>query len=225
MSTTSHRTGQRQAGFDDHTEPVATRIATALRKIGLAMKQQAWQQLNEEGLSATQGQILAMLVEHSPLTGMELSNHLGVTLPAINESVQGLVKKKLVTKSPDPRHQRESLLTPTKKGAEQGAHARSWPELMADAVADLSAEEQRAFYSGAMKMIRALQVQGRIPLGGMCVTCTHFRPNVRMGTTPHHCAFVDTPLEEEQLRLDCPRHELAENTARQQLWEQFTRPR
>jgi DNA-binding MarR family transcriptional regulator len=210
--------------FERNAEPLASRIATGLHKIGLAMKQQAWQQANEEGLSATQGQILAALATHGALTGSELSRRLGVTLPTISDSVRVLVEKKLLTKSPDPRHPRASLLTPTQKGAQLGARARSWPEFMAAAVADLTAEEQRGFFSGVVKMIRTLQEQGLIPLGGMCVTCAHFRPNVRPGPSPHHCALVDAPLATEQVRLDCPEHELAAEASRSQLWEQFMRP-
>ncbi|WP_437512520.1 MarR family winged helix-turn-helix transcriptional regulator [Sorangium sp. So ce1099] len=210
--------------FDENTEPLSSRIATGLHKIGLAMKQQAWQQANEEGLSATQGQILAALVAHGPLTGSELSERLGVTLPTISDSVRVLVEKKLLTKSPDPRHPRASLLTPTEKGATLGARARSWPEFMAAALNDLAPDEQRAFFSGVVKMIRALQEQGLVPISGMCVTCTHFRPNVRAGASPHHCAFVDAPLANEQLRLDCPEHERAAEAARSALWEQFMRP-
>jgi len=211
--------------FDQNSEPLATRIATGLNKIGLSMKQQAWQQANEEGLSATQGQILAALVADGPLTGSELGSRLGVTLPTISDSVRVLAEKKLVVKSPDPRHPRASLLTPTKKGTALGARARSWPEFMAAAVKDLAPDEQRAFFSGVVKMIRSLQEQGLVPLSGMCVTCTHFRPNVRDGASPHHCAFVDAPLANEQLRLDCPEHELVPESARARLWEQFTRAR
>ena len=86
--------------FEEHTEPLASRIATGLHKIGLAMKQQAWQQANEEGLSATQGQILAALATHGALTGSELSQRLGLTLPTISDSVRVLVDKTLVTRSP-----------------------------------------------------------------------------------------------------------------------------
>jgi DNA-binding MarR family transcriptional regulator len=209
--------------FDAHTEPLNSRIATGLHKIGLAMKQQSWQQANNDGLSATQGQILAALVSHGPLTGSELSERLGVSLPTISDSVRVLVEKKLLTKSPDPRHPRASLLKPTEKGEALGARARSWPEFMAAAVSGLSSEEQRAFFSGVMKMIRALQEQGLIPISQMCVTCKHFRPNVREGESPHHCALVDAPLANEQLRLECPEHELADETIRKALWEQFTR--
>jgi DNA-binding MarR family transcriptional regulator len=209
---------------DETTEPLSLRIAMGLHKVGLAMKQQAWQQASSEGLSATQAQILAALVAHGPLTGSELSGRLGVTLPTISDSARVLLEKQLLTKSADPRHPRASLLTPTKKGAKLGARARSWPEFLAAAVDDLTPEEQRVFYSGVVKMVRALQEQGLVPLSGMCVTCTHFRPNVRAGASPHHCAFVDAPLANDHLRLDCPEQELAAETTRRELWEQFMRP-
>lgn len=207
--------------FDENTEALRSRIAAGLHKIGLAMKQQAWQQASDEGLSATQGQILAALLSHGPLTGTELSERLGITLPTISDSVRVLVTKSLVDKSRDPRHPRASLLRPTPKGAQLGARARSWPEFMAEAIEDLSSEEQRTFFLGVMKMIRSLQERGLIPLSGMCVTCTHFRPNVRAGNSPHHCAFVDAPLANHQLRLDCPEQERADEQTRYDSWNRF----
>ncbi len=41
---------QRLPFFEENTEPLDRRIAAGLHKVGLAMKQQAWQQANEEGL-------------------------------------------------------------------------------------------------------------------------------------------------------------------------------
>ena len=210
--------------FNDHSEPISVRIATGLHKIGLAMKQRAWQQANEEGLSPTQGQILAVLAVREGLTGTELSQRLGLTLPTISDSVRALVEKNLVIKAADPRHPRSSLLTPTKAGAALGARARSWPEFMADAIAGLAPDEQRAFFSGIVKMILTLQAQGLVPITGMCVTCTHFRPHMYPGAAPHHCTFVDAPLSSEQLRLDCPEHVPAAEAMRRQLWEHFMRP-
>jgi len=207
--------------LDPNAAPLAARIATGLHKIGLAMKQQTWQAANEEGVSATQGQILAALLAHGALTGSELAERLGVTLPTISDAVRVLVEKKLVRKSPDPRHPRASLVHLTPNGTSLGARARSWPELLAAAVVDLPPDEQRAFYGGVVKIIRSLQEQGLVPLEGMCVTCTHFRPNVRPGAAPHHCAFVDAPLAGEELRLDCVDHVLADEATRRDAWERF----
>lgn len=213
--------GRHLPTLDAHAEPIQARVAAGLHKIGLAMKQQAWLQANDEGLSATQGQILAALVGQGALTGKELSDRLGVTPATISDSVRALVDKGLVTKSPDPRHPRAMLLTPTAEGAALGARARSWPEFMADAVGELSLEEQRTLLSAIMKMIRSLQEQGLIPMSGMCVTCTHFRPNVHEGARPHHCDFVDAPLAGDELRVDCPDHQLAPEGTRRELWMQF----
>lgn len=214
-------TDRRLPYFDEHTEPLAVRIAAGLHKIGLAMKQQAWKQANDEGLSATQGQILAALVTHGPLTGSELRERLGITLATISDSARVLLEKNLISKQPDPRHPRASLLKPSKRGAALGARARSWPEFMAQAVGELDADEQRAFLSGVVKMIHGLQEQGLVPLDGMCVTCTYFRPNVRPGSSPHHCAFVDAPLAAEQLRVDCAEHRVADASARAEVWERL----
>jgi len=210
--------------FEENSDPIAERIATGLHKVGLAMKQQSWQQASGEGLSATQGQILVALVSSGPLTGTELGQRLGLTLPTISDSVRVLNEKALVTKSPDPRHPRGILITPTARGRAVGVRARSWPEFLADAVATLEPREQEAFFAGIVKMIRTLQEQGLVPVSGMCVTCTHFRPNVHEGAAPHHCALVDAPMRDVDLRIDCNEHELATEGARPELWERFVRP-
>ena len=96
--------------FDQHSEPLAQRIATGLHKLGLAMKQQAWLSANEDGLSPTQAQILAAILAAGAQTGTELSRQLGVTLPTVSDSVRVLADKALVIKKADPRHPRASLI-------------------------------------------------------------------------------------------------------------------
>ena len=44
------------------------------------------------------------------------------------------------------------------------------------------------------------------------------------GAAPHQCAFVNAPLANDQVRLDCPEHELAAEVTRTELWKQFLRP-
>jgi DNA-binding MarR family transcriptional regulator len=215
----------RLTSFDQNSEPLDRRIATGLHKLGLAMKQQNWLQASGEGLSPTQGQILAALSLEGPQTGTELSARLGVTLPTISDSVRALVDKGLVVRKPDPRHPRASLLQPTAAGRARAAKARTWPEFLASAVDSLSDLEQEAFHAGLVKMIRTLQEDGRIPTHRMCVTCTHFRPNVHEGPRPHHCAFVDAPMATRHVRLECPEHEEAPESERAAAWTQFVQPR
>jgi DNA-binding MarR family transcriptional regulator len=207
--------------IDQGPEPVDRRIATGLYKLGLAMKQQSWVLANDEGLSPTQGQILSVLSLEGPLSGSELSARLRVTLPTISDSTRVLADKALVVKSPDPRHPRATLITLTEAGGRIAARVRSWPDFLASAAGALSEAEQEAFLLSLIKMLRELQHNGQIPTNRMCVTCTHFRPNVYDGATPHHCAFVDAPIANRELRIDCAEHAETDPETRHDTWRRF----
>jgi DNA-binding MarR family transcriptional regulator len=207
--------------FDQTSDALEQRIATGLHKIGLALRHQTWLAASAHGLSPTQGQILAALATDGPLTGSELGERLGVTLPTISDSAHALVEKGLVSKRPDERHPRASLLELTRAGRKRAMSVRSWPEFLAVAVGTLPATEKQAFLAALVKMIRALQEKGQIPLSRMCLTCVYFRPRAHDGPLPHHCAFVDAPMADQHLRLDCGEQEEAPSTQREEAWARF----
>jgi len=201
--------------------PLDGRIATGLHKLGLALKHQEWSHANEHGLSPTQGQILALLAVEGTLTASEVGERLGIRLPTISEAVTALAAKGLVRRRPDERHPRARLLQLTAAGRRLSVEARAWPEFLTQAVGALTPAEQATLLTALMKMIRTLQEQGRIPVQRMCVGCTHFRPHVRAGETPHHCAFVDAPMGAAHLRLDCAEHESAPAAQQRLHWARF----
>jgi DNA-binding MarR family transcriptional regulator len=194
--------------FDEQSEPIDRRIAVGLQKLGLALKHREWSQASDDGLSPTQGQILAALALEGPLSGSELAARIGVTLPTISDSARALVDKGAVDKRPDPRHPRASLLALTARGRALARRVSTWPDFLASAVGELSPPEQEVFLAGVVKMIRSLQDRGLIPTSRMCVTCRYFRPNAHAGAAlPHHCDFVDAPMADRHLRVDCDDHQ------------------
>ncbi len=118
--------------FESHSEPIAARIATGLHKVGLAVKQQSGSRPAGRGClrhARADPDRARGRAGRSP--GQELRDRLALTLPTISDSAGALVQKGLVTKEPDPRHPRASLLTLTEQGR-AGASARalgpsSWP--------------------------------------------------------------------------------------------------
>jgi len=201
--------------------PLSSRIATGLHKLGLALKHQTWSRASSDGLSPTQGQILAVLAADGALSASEVAARLGIGLPTVSEAVTTLVDKRLVRRAPDARHPRSRLLHLTASGTRLSVRTLAWPEFLTQAVGALSDAEQATLLTALMKMIRTLQEQGQIPVSRMCVTCTHFRPHVRGGDMPHHCAFVDAPMGAPQLRLDCADHAPAPTEQQRQSWTQF----
>ncbi|MFZ5895877.1 MAG: MarR family winged helix-turn-helix transcriptional regulator [Myxococcota bacterium] len=206
--------------FAENSVPVAQRVAMGLQKIGLALKHQTWQQAALDGLSPTQGQIVALLSMQT-LTPSEVAARIGVSLPTISDAVRVLVEKGLLHKEPDPRHPRASLLSLTSGGRKIAARVSDWPDFLVSAVNAMSSEEQTVFLSGLSKMIRALQEAGQIPVNRMCITCKFFRPHVHSGKAPHHCDLVDAELATEHLRLDCAEHEAAAPDVERANFERF----
>jgi DNA-binding MarR family transcriptional regulator len=202
--------------FERAGASLAERVTTGLSKIGLALKSQAWQQAGPQGLTPTQGQILALLAARPP-EGMrvaELAAALGVTSATASDAIRTLAIKEHVDKErsePDARVVRVRL---TERGRREAKAAAAWPDFLLAAVGELSEAEQEVFLTGLVKMIRALQERGQISVARMCVTCRYFRPNLHKDPVrPHHCAFADAAFGPRHLRLDCPDHEAAETAA------------
>jgi DNA-binding MarR family transcriptional regulator len=207
--------------FEQHAEPLSDRIAVALSKIGLALKQQATRSAGEHGLSPTQAQILALLQAEARLRPTDLAAKLGVSLATVSESAKTLVSKGLLSKTPDERNARATLLTLTKSGKASARTASDWPDFLASAVDCLSDTEQEAFLQTLLKMIRTLQERGEIPIARMCVTCKFFRPFQHPGDRPHHCALVNAAMGTRHLRVECAEHEAAFPEAQAATWRTF----
>jgi DNA-binding MarR family transcriptional regulator len=202
----------------------ADHVATGLAKIGLVLRHEAWQRRGRDGLTPTQGQILAFLRARGG-AGMrlgEIADGLGVTAATASDSVRVLAEKSLVLKERSRADGRSLAVRLTSRGAEEAAQAAQWPDFLLQAIDALDEEERAVFLRGLMKMIRILQEQGRVPPARMCATCRYFRPNVHRDTErPHHCAFVDAPFGNGELRLDCADQEPLPPREARELWTRF----
>ncbi len=200
--------------FDTINEPITQRVITGLSKIGIALRSQSWQGAESQGLTPTQGQILALL-QTSPEQGIRLSaiaKGLATSAATASDAVSSLVKKGLVSRERATDDRRAIAIRLTPEGQKQAKQAASWPDFLLGAVAELSEEEQTIFFRGLTKMIRKLQEQGKIPAARMCLTCEHFRANVYDDPDrPNHCNLVDAPFGDRDLRLDCPEHQAKES--------------
>ena len=207
-------------------EPLAKRVTTGLAKVGLALKQQAWAEAGGRGLTPTQGQVLALLrANPDGLRLGQLAGQLGVTAATTSDSVGALVRKGLVTKAALAGDGRAVVVRLTPAGAREAAAAAAWPDFLLEAVGELSGDEQAGFLRGLVAMIRTLQVKGRIPVARMCVSCQFFRPFEHDDpAAPHHCAFVDAPFGDGELRLDCPDHLAAPADQAERTWHAFRAP-
>lgn len=200
----------------------ANHIAVGLSKIGLFLRSQARREGEASGISPTQAQILAYVAARGATRIGALAAELGVRQPTVSDAVAALARKGYVEKQVDPTDARATQLLPTEAGRRLSSGMAVWPDALLAAVQDFEPAEQGVLLRTLTKMIRALQVQGAIPLQRMCVTCRYFRPYVhRDAARPHHCAFVDAAFGDAALRLDCGDHGEAESSLQRDNWSRF----
>jgi DNA-binding MarR family transcriptional regulator len=204
-------------------EPLDRRVTIGLAKIGIALKQQAWAEAGGRGLTPTQGQVLALLrANPDGLRLRALAEQLGVSAATTSDSVAALHRKDLVAKERTASDGRGVIVVLTPTGSREAAAAAAWPDFLLEAVGELSAAEQATFLRALVAMIRTLQEKGRISVARMCVSCRFFQPFRHDNPArPHHCAFVDAPFGDGELRLDCPDHSTAPVDQAAQAWEAF----
>lgn len=193
--------------FDTLNDTLEERIVTGLIKLSMALKIQSWHNAGQQGLTPTQGQILAILraQPHSGIRLSEVAQALGVKPATASDAVSVLVEKGLVEKQRATDDGRAIALTLTDLGHQEADQAAGWSDFLLAAVAELSEQEKRIWLQGLIKMIRKLQEQGQIPVAHLCVSCRYFQPHrYDDPRRPHHCAFVDAPFGEVDLRVDCP---------------------
>ena len=209
----------------DAANEIENHILIGLEKIGLALKSQSWQDAGQQGLTPTQGQILALLLDKGN-AGMRLTgvaSHLAVTAATTSDAVTSLVEKGLVQKTRSPQDGRAIAITLTAQGQQAATQTASWSNFLLTTVGELSQEEQVIFLRGLIKIIRKLQQQGQISVAKMCVNCQFFQPNRYPNSErPHHCALVDAPFADGNLRINCAEQVAAEPETAEQNWTLYT---
>lgn len=199
------------------------RIMAGLAKLSLVMRHEAWRAAGSRGLTPTQAQILAILGgSTTPLGVKAIAQQLAVTVGTASGAISTLVAKGLVAKETDEADGRAIVLTLTTSGRQEAEQAAKWPDAMLHAIGALPRNEQAGLLRGLVGMVRALQEQGAVPTARMCVGCRYFRPNEYPDQPkPHHCQFIDAPIGDTDLRIDCDEMEPAAAEIQPVLWNVF----
>jgi DNA-binding MarR family transcriptional regulator len=202
-------------------EPLSNRILQGLQKIGLVMRMHQVAAGATAGVSPTQLQTIALIEARGELKVSEIAEQLAVSLPTASDAVSALAKKKLVNKRTDASDGRATRLSLTAEGKKLARGTADWPDFLAKAVQALGPGEQVVFHRGIVKMIRALQEEGRIPVARMCVNCRFFRPLAHAGEDrPHHCDYVDAAFGDIELRVDCGEFEEGGSAEAFRIWNE-----
>ncbi len=204
----------------DDPQGLPQRVATGFQKIALVMRHEAWRAAGGRGLTPTQAQVISIISNaDTPIGLAQVSSELALTPGTVSEAVRVLVEKGLVEKSRHEHDRRAIRLRLTRKGKREAGTSSEAVRTIVDAVRSMNSEQQNGLIRGLIATIRSLQEQGQIPVARMCVGCTFFRPNVHIAATKsHHCEYIDAPIGDSDLRLECKDFEPADAETSRRLW-------
>lgn len=204
-------------------DPVPIRLREGFERIATVLRADIRNSAGQEYLNPVQAQVL-MLLSSRPagLRAKEIATHLKVSAPSIADTLAALERKQLVDRQSDSADARAVTVRLTDNGRSSAAAVDAGASQVTDALLRLSRAEQAGLLFTQVKLIRTLQIAGAIPVQRMCVSCRHFRPNAHPGAgSPHHCAFVNAPIGDRDLRLDCGEHEAADPAVQSSNWATF----
>ncbi|WP_372932555.1 MarR family winged helix-turn-helix transcriptional regulator [Mariniphaga sediminis] len=201
--------GMKSSSFDlqKQNQKIESKIVVALERISEAFRVLLWNESKENSLSPIQIQILIFLLFHSreKCKVSYLAREFNVTKATISDSVRVLLTKKLLEKEEDVADTRSFNISLTTEGKEIAEKAASFSLSMESPIEKFTTEQKEVMLSGLLKLIFDLNKSGIITIQRMCFTCSYYQ--VESGS--HYCKLLQSKLAENELRIDCPEHEMS----------------
>jgi DNA-binding MarR family transcriptional regulator len=186
---------------------VDAKLAAALERVGHALRVQMWDKAKQHGLSPIQLQILLRLTTDPPARRRigVLAAELDVAHPTVSDAVAVLRRKGRVVRETTSR---KASLSLSARGQSLADELTDWDQRTREQFADFPAADKEAALRLLLDLIAGLQRSGAITVARMCVTCRFFRREAHPDAAqPHHCALLDAPMGDGELRVDCAEHE------------------
>lgn len=183
-------------------QSIESKLVVALERISEAFRVMLWQHSKEQGLSPIQIQILIFCRYHdrSMCKVGYLAREFNMTKATVSDSVKVLQKKGLIGKEPEPQDNRSYGIIITPKGEQLLKQVAPFAGEMVTALKGLSSLEKTNMFSGLLRVIHHLNHQGIISIQRMCHTCRFYQRSLQ----GPYCNFLQQPLRDKDLRIDCP---------------------
>jgi DNA-binding MarR family transcriptional regulator len=192
--------------LNEQNQKTESRIVVALERISEAFRVLLWNESKEYSLSPIQIQILIFVYFHSQdkCKVSYLADEFNMTKATISDSVKVLLAKDLVAKETDPIDTRSYSLSLTTEGKKIAQKASFFASSIEQPLEKLTEEKKNIMLNGLLKLIYDLNKSGIITIQRMCFTCSNYQNT----DGQHYCKLLQSKLQDAELRIDCPEHEL-----------------
>lgn len=132
-------------------------VSYALSRVAAAMRRQAWDGATRLGITPTQGEVLAILLEQGqPLRLGAVAETMRLTSPTLSVAIGVLVTKGLVKKSREQEDGRAIALSLTARGRQIAKSAAKWHVDLDCATQEMNSVERKALAKGLCALLKRI---------------------------------------------------------------------
>lgn len=177
------------------------KIIASLERLGEGFRVLLWEKAKILGISPIQIQILIFVQFHGEekCKVSYLAQEFGLTKPTISEAVKSLEQKGLVERRTEIMDTRSHTLHLTEAGKIAVSQTAGFANPMLAGIAKIPSSEKGVLLEQLLGLIGQLQQAGIITVQRMCFSCRFYQKK----DEGHFCQFLNKPLENSELRLDC----------------------
>ncbi|MDW7694459.1 helix-turn-helix domain-containing protein [Flammeovirgaceae bacterium SG7u.111] len=181
------------------------KIVAGLERISEVFKTLLWEKAKAHGISPIQIQLLLFVANHKPelCSVSHLAKEFNLTKPTISDAVKMLVKKGFLEKDFSSADSRSYTLFVSQSGKELLDKLDNYYQPLSSELSKLGSEELGNLYSTLTKLIYQLNRSGIIQVQRTCYGCRYYEKKSKAS----YCHLLQSDLEEEEIRLDCPEFE------------------
>ena len=192
--------------LENQNSRLESKIVVALERVSEAIRVLLWDEAKSSFLSPIQLQLLIFLLFHSPdkCKVSYLAREFNMTKATVSDSIKGLLQKGMIEKTIDPGDSRSQIITLTPNGQETAKRASLFANKLEKPLSELTTSQKAHMLNGLLKLIYELNQSGVITMQRMCFSCN----NYRFEGGVHYCKLLETKLNTDELRVDCPEHEM-----------------
>lgn len=189
-------------------QSIESKIVASLERVAQAFRALLWQESKEFSLSPIQVQVLIFLLHHSSEKRKVsyLADEFNMTKATISDTIKTLEHKDLIIKEYELSDTRSYTINLTPKGKEIANKTSLFTQEIHTPIDQLHPDDKENLLLSLLDIIRHLNKTGIITIQRMCMTCAYYSPS-KQGQG-HFCNLLHQPLRTNDLRIDCPEHEM-----------------
>ena len=196
--------------FSIQQEDLNRVIIVALERLSQAFRSLLWDHAKEEKLSPIQIQFLLYINSQKNRQSFvsDLAREFNLTPPTVSDAIRVLKQKGLVEKNISDADKRKFALKITGTGKKQIANFMNWQGPLVEHLYQFPLRTRQTVLVFLLNFVESLR-KGKI-LGDVktCFSCGYFRDSKSDAETHSFFCFLrDVPLNESDLRLDCPNYQ------------------